>query len=101
MFAGLGLGMIHNHSEPTCWRHFAVSKITLDGDLRSKLNGLNEQLELCAEDGTTLGRFVPEAVFQQIVYAALKQHHTAAELEELDRQTGGSSLEDIWRRLGR
>jgi hypothetical protein len=78
-----------------------MSKIILDGELRSKLNGLHEQLELCAEDGTTLGRFVPEAVFQQIVYAALKQHHTDAEVEELDRQTGGSSLQEIWQRLGR
>jgi hypothetical protein len=78
-----------------------VSKIILDGELRSKLKGLDEQLELCSEDGTILGRFVPEAVFQQIVYAALKRHHTDAEVEELDRQTGGSSLQEIWRRLGR
>jgi hypothetical protein len=77
-----------------------MPRITLDAEWRAKLNGLQEQLEVCAEDGTTLGRFVPEAVFQQIVYAWLRQHHTDAEVEELDRQTGGSTLQEIWQRLG-
>ena len=72
-----------------------MPKIILDAELRSKLNGLNEQLELCADDGTTLGRFVPEAVFQRIIYANLKQHHTDAEAKELGRQTGGSTLQEI------
>ena len=77
-----------------------MSKLILDAELRSRLNGLNEQLELCADDGTILGRFVPEADFQRLVYARLRSHHTDAEVEELDRQTGGSTLQEIWQRLG-
>jgi uncharacterized protein involved in exopolysaccharide biosynthesis len=77
-----------------------MSKIILDAELRSKLNGLNEQLELCSDDGTTLGRFVPEAAFQRMVYASLKERHTDAQVEQLDRQVGGSTLNEIWRRLG-
>ena len=41
-----------------------MSNITLDADLRSKLNGLNEQTEQCDDDGKTIGRFVPEVVYQ-------------------------------------
>jgi hypothetical protein len=78
-----------------------MPKIILDAELQSKLNGLNEQLELCGNDGTTLGRFVPEADFQRIVYAWLKKRHTDQEVEELSRQSGGSTLHEIWQRLGR
>ena len=36
-----------------------MSKITLDATLRSKLNGLNESLEICDETGETVGHFLP------------------------------------------
>jgi hypothetical protein len=77
-----------------------MPKVILDAELRTKLNGLNELVELCANDGSTLGRFVPEADFQRLVYKCLKEHHTDAEVEVLSHQSGGSTLQEIWQRLG-
>jgi hypothetical protein len=78
-----------------------MSKITLDAELRGKLNGLNEQMEFCDEKGNTVGRFVPEGIYQRILYAMLKVHHTDEEVDELDGQAGGSTLQEIWQRLGK
>src|ERR1700681_4766991 len=38
-------------------REGKMSRVVLDPQLRSKLNGLNEQLEICDEAGKTLGHF--------------------------------------------
>ena len=45
-----------------------MSKIVLDQTLRSKLNGLNEPMEVCDESGTTLGHFLPSAQYQKLLY---------------------------------
>lgn len=78
-----------------------MSKIVLDADLRAKLNGLNEQVELCDRDGATVGRFVPEAEYLRLFYASLKEQVSDEELAELRNQPGGRPLKEIWRSLGR
>ena len=37
--------------------------------LRSRLNGSNAEVELCDESGRTVGRFVPEDSYKQLLYA--------------------------------
>ena len=48
-----------------------MSKITLDATLRSKLNGLNESLEICDEGGQTVGHFLPADVYRKIDHPVL------------------------------
>ena len=79
-----------------------MSKIVLDQTLRSKLNGLNEPMEVCDESGTTLGHFLPSAQYQKLLYQVAEAAcpHTAKELEELQKETGGVTLKEIWKSLG-
>jgi len=39
-----------------------MSKVTLDADLRKKLNGFNEPIEVCDESGQIVGHFLPAAL---------------------------------------
>jgi myo-inositol catabolism protein IolC len=78
-----------------------MSKIVLDSSLRSKLNGLQETLEICEENGQVQGYFLPAELFRQYFYAWLKSQVSDQELAELRNQTGGKPLDEIWKNLGR
>jgi hypothetical protein len=79
-----------------------MSKITLDPVLRSKLNGLNETLEVCDESGETVGHFLPAAAYRKLMYqiAEAQCPHSWEEVRQLSKQTGGRSLAEIWKELG-
>jgi hypothetical protein len=79
-----------------------MSKVILDPDLKARLNGLNEQLEICDTDGRTLGRFLPEGAYRKLLYAAVEAAcpHGRAEQERRRRETGGRSLAEFWKSLG-
>ena len=79
-----------------------MSKITLDAELRAKLNGLDQPLELCDADGQTLGHFLPAAEYRKLIYAAVNASCRLSE-EEMDRRRnegGGLSLSEFWKRMG-
>jgi hypothetical protein len=78
-----------------------MNKITLDDALRSKLNGLNEYLEICDADGRTLGHYLPAEAYRELLVAWSKAHISDEELERRDREPGGRTLAEIWQRLGR
>jgi hypothetical protein len=44
-----------------------MSAITLDAELRARLSGLNEQLEVRDEAGRTVGHFVPQELYRQLL----------------------------------
>ena len=44
-----------------------MSAILLDDDLKAKLNGLNQHIELRDASGKTVARFVPEDEYQAIL----------------------------------
>lgn len=76
-----------------------MSRITLDASLRAKLNGLNESLELCDENGETVGHFLPAAAYRSLLYriAEAQCPHTPEDLQARRKnQTGGKSLADFW-----
>jgi hypothetical protein len=80
-----------------------MSRVTLDQELRSKLNGLNEPLEICDEQGRILGQFLPAAVYRKMLYALAESQRPPLSAEEMARrrqETGGRSLKEIWQRLG-
>ena len=59
-----------------------MSKITLDAELRAKLNGLADQLEVCDETGNTVGHFVPEELYRDLLQSWAKNEFTDAEIEQ-------------------
>jgi hypothetical protein len=77
-----------------------MTKLTLDPQLRAKLNGLNEQIEFCDENGQTIGHFVPTDFYMQLVYAWLNAKVTDEELEQAAQEPGGRPLAEIWKSLG-
>jgi hypothetical protein len=77
-----------------------MNKVVLDEPLRSKLHGLAEQIELCDESGTTIGRFLPEEAYRRLIYDWIKSQISDEELERRLNEPGGSSLSEIWEELG-
>jgi hypothetical protein len=71
-----------------------MGKVTLDEDLRRKLNGLNEPLEVCDETGRTVGHFISTGLFEELFYAALAAEtpHSKEELRRRHREMGGRPL---------
>jgi hypothetical protein len=77
-----------------------MNRVLLNPSVRKQLNGLNEPLEICDEGGQTLGHFLPGDLFREWLVAWSRAHLTDAELESRRREMGGSSLAEIWQRLG-
>jgi hypothetical protein len=63
-----------------------VNKVILDPSLRAKLNSLNEQLELCDEDGHTLGFFLPPDLHHELLHAWAKSQFTDEEIAQARRE---------------
>lgn len=80
-----------------------MERLELDAALRSKLGGLSKHIEFCDESGRLLGHFLPATVYDDLFYAALAREspHSPEELRRRHQETGGRSLKDIWRDLGR
>lgn len=80
-----------------------MKKVTLDPNLRSQLNGLTEELEVCDDSGRTLGHFLPAELYQKLIYAAAEAAcpYSEEELERMSQETGGRPLAEIWKELGR
>jgi hypothetical protein len=79
-----------------------MGKLTLDTDLRRRLNGLSEPMEVCDEAGHRVGLFLPSAVYEELFYAALaaESPHSKEELRRRHGESGGRSLAEIWNTLG-
>src|SRR5207245_1303803 len=73
-----------------CVREVPMSKVTIDEILRSRLNGLNEELELCDESGRTLGHFLPPDIYRTFLYAYVESQcpYTQEELQRRRQETG-------------
>jgi hypothetical protein len=77
-----------------------MSRVLLDHQLRSKLNGLNEHVEICDEGGKTLGHFIPEPLYRELVLAWSESRLSDAELASRRQEPRGRTLAEIWQRLG-
>jgi hypothetical protein len=77
-----------------------MSQITLDPNLKARLNGLNEKVEVLDETGKLVGAFLPAEAYLKYLYATVEIPFTPEEIERRRQETGGCSLADIWKRLG-
>jgi hypothetical protein len=78
-----------------------MTKVIVDETLRSKLNGLDGQLEFCDESGRTVGHFLPDALYKKLLYTSDQCPYTEEEIRRHMEEPGGSTLAEIWERLGR
>ena len=78
-----------------------MTQVQVDQSLKQMLGGLENPIELCGPDGNVVGRYLPEAEYKKILYGTLQIPYSDDEITRRRAQTGGSSLEDIWRRVGR
>lgn len=76
--------------------------VTLDDSLRGMLNGCQEEVEFIDESGRPVGHFLPQDVYQKMLYAWVESQcpFSKEELERRRRETGGRSLKEIWKDLG-
>jgi hypothetical protein len=79
-----------------------MSTILADRELESKLGGLEEPVEVKTPEGKLLGHFVPDDEYRKFVYARAMEccPFSEEELRRFHEETGGTSLEELWRELG-
>ena len=80
-----------------------MSKVILDAELKAKFHGLHEQIELCDTDGQTMGRYVPEDLYQKLLYQLAESQRPRLSADEVQRRrqsTGNKSLAEILLALG-
>jgi hypothetical protein len=77
-----------------------MSEVTLDPDLRAKLNGLNEPVAIRDEAGKLLGMYLPLEEYKKLLYRGVEIPLAAEEIERRRRQKGGISLQEFWKRMG-
>ena len=63
-----------------------MSKIILDAELKAKLNGLNEQIEICDEDGRAVGQFLPMDLYLLLAYAWAKSLPPGEDRAQIQRE---------------
>jgi hypothetical protein len=76
-----------------------MTKLIVHPSLRSQLNGLASELELCDETGRTLGYFVPAAEHERQLYDWANAQFTDEELERARQEPGGRTTAEILARL--
>lgn len=77
-----------------------MERLIVDPSLRDRLAGLDSDLELCDEQGRTLGYFTPAAGDQR-PYDWAKAQFTDEELDQARREPGGRTTAEVLARLGR
>jgi len=78
-----------------------MTRVIVDESLRSKLNGLDDQVEFCDESGRTMGHFLPDAVYKKLLYTFDQCPYTEEDIRRFMEEPGGRTLAEIWQRLGR
>jgi hypothetical protein len=78
-----------------------MTKLIADDQLGPSLRRLNEAVEVCDEQGKTLGHFLPKEQYFRWLYDMAKSEISDEELERRMQEPGGSTLAEIWEQLGR
>ncbi len=79
-----------------------MGSITLSAELRAKLNGLTQPVQLFDESGKLLAVCLPPKEYLRLTAVPPEADFTDAEIAAALLQTGrGRPLADIWKDLGR
>ena len=77
-----------------------MNSIQFDDDLKAKLNGLKQTVEVRDETGRPVGQFVPQKLYMKLLYAWAKTAVTKEQLEEAEQSGPGQPLDVLLKRLG-
>ena len=72
-----------------------MNKIVIDKDLRTRLDNLDTELELCDESGHTLGYFVPTSETNPSLYESARCEFTEEEIESARKESGGLTISEV------
>ena len=77
-----------------------MSTIVLDADLRAKLNGLNEKVDVRDEAGNIVGHFLPSEEYYRMLCKSIEIPFSKEEIQRFRSSGGGCSPEEFWKKLG-
>jgi len=79
-----------------------MSTAVLDEQKRIQFESFDESIEIKKPDGQVVGMYVPEAEYRKMRYdlAMAACPYTEEEMLGFENETGGSTLADLWKRLG-
>ncbi len=77
-----------------------MGAIVVGQELRNRLRAATTLVNLKDEQGTTLGTFVPEPLAKDLLLEWAKAQISDEEITRRLAQPGGTSLSQIWQRLG-
>lgn len=78
-----------------------MTRLVLDSNLREKLHGLRDQIEVCDESGETVGHFLPAAAYRDLLQGLANSIFDPEDVRLGRQQSGGRTLPEIWERLKR
>jgi hypothetical protein len=76
-----------------------MGRIILNSDLKAKLHGLKEALEVFDESGQALGYFLPMDEYHKRIRAKQDIPFSDEELDKFRNAGGGGPLADFWKRM--
>jgi hypothetical protein len=76
-----------------------MTRLILDAAFVRQLAGVTTPIDLCSPEGDTLGRFVPQAA-RFVPPPEDECPYSPEELARMMSETGGRTLEEIWKKLG-
>jgi hypothetical protein len=78
-----------------------MTQVQVDQALQQQLGGLHQRVVFQTPDGKILGRFLPEDEYRAMLYESVEIPYSEEEIARFRAERGGSTLDEIWKRLGR
>jgi hypothetical protein len=75
-----------------------MKTIVVDGELRSRLHGLDAPLSFVDEGGKPVGLYLPLSEYRRWL-ASVEVPFSQEEIERRRAETGGGSLKEFWAKL--
>ena len=76
-----------------------MNRVLVETAIRSRLHGLDSELEFCDESGHTLGYFVPSSEADPGLYAWARAAFSDEEIEQARGESGGRTTAEVLSRL--
>ena len=79
----------------------ALTRVVIDDEIRVRLDNDTSPVEICDLSGRTLGQFIPAQSRSPIALPEDECPDSEEELAAMRAETGGRTLAEIWKSLGR